>query len=121
MNYDPMTTDPVQLLIDAGAIPASPFAQTSRYYGVDFGTHAGAGDDPPRPYVLRRFIPQRSEIASAVEHIVESGERPELLAARTLGDAELYWRLADANAVTDPFELTDTLGARVVIPLPTGV
>jgi hypothetical protein len=38
-----------------------------------------------------------------------------------LGDAELYWRIADANAVTDPFELTEMLGARVIIPLPSGL
>lgn len=116
-----MTTDPVQLLIEAGAIPASPFAANSRYDGVALGAHAASGDEAPRPYVLRRFIPQRNAIASAVEHIVMSGERPELLAAQTIGDPELYWRLADANAVTDPFELTDTLGRRIAIPLPAGL
>jgi hypothetical protein len=71
--------------------------------------------------VLRRFIPQRRDIAVTLEHIVQSGERPDLLAAQAFGDAELYWRIADANAVTDPFELTDTLGARVVIPVPPGI
>ena len=30
-------TDPVQLLIDAGAIPATPFEPQSRYYGVALG------------------------------------------------------------------------------------
>ncbi len=64
-------------------------------------------------YVLRRFIPQQRDIAVLLEHIVQSGERPDLLAAGHFGDAELYWRIADANAVIDPFELTDTLGARV--------
>jgi hypothetical protein len=70
--------------------------------------------------VLRRFIPQRRDIPVAAEHIVAGGERPELVAAQALGDAELYWRVADANAVTDPFELTDTLGRRIALPLPTG-
>jgi hypothetical protein len=120
-----MTTDPVQLLIDAGAIPASPFASNSRYAGVPFGRYvppaqASSMGDPGVAYVLRRFIPQRRDIAIAAEHIVHAGERPDTLANATLGDAELYWRLADANAVTDPFELTDTLGARVGIPLPPG-
>ena len=38
------------------------------------------------------------------------------LAQRTLGEPLLYWRVADANAVTDPFELTDTPGVSVTIP-----
>jgi hypothetical protein len=115
-----MTTDPVQLLIEAGAIPASPFGPNSRYHGVALGRYVRAAGDLGVTYVLRRFIPQRRDITAAAHHIVHSGERPDLLAAQTLGDAELYWRIADANAVTDPFELTDTLGARVVIPFPPG-
>ena len=115
-----MSTDPVQLLIDAGAIPAHPFAPNSRYYRVAIGRYARDAGDPGVAYVLRRFIPQRRAIAIAAEHIVHSGDQPDLLAAQTVGDPELYWLIADANAVTDPFELTDTLGARVVIPLPSG-
>jgi hypothetical protein len=115
-----MTTDPVQLLINAGAIPASPFAESSRYHGVPLALYASSAGAVGVPYVLRRFIPQRRDIAVAAETVVESMERPDTLAARTLGDPELYWRLADANVVIDPFELTDTLGARVVIPFPPG-
>ncbi|HEU0202086.1 MAG TPA: Base plate wedge protein 53 [Burkholderiaceae bacterium] len=115
-----MTTDPVQLLIEAGAIPANPFAPNSRYHTTPLGRYVRNAADPGTPYVLRRFIPQRRAIAVAVEHIVKGGSRPDLLAAQTLGDAELSWRIADANAVTDPFELTDTLGRRVAIPLPPG-
>ena len=120
-----MTTDPVQLLIDAGAIPASPFGPNSRYAGVPLGRYvsparAQQSGDPGVVYVLRRFIPQRRDIAIAAEHIVNAGERPDTLAAQVLGDAELYWRLADANAVTDPLALTDTVGARIGIPLPPG-
>jgi hypothetical protein len=115
-----MTIDPVQLLIEAGAIPTSPFAPSSRYHGVPLARYVRGPGDPGVTYVQRRFIPQRRDIAIAAEHIVASGERPELLAAVTLGDAELYWRLADANAVTDPFELTDELGRRVAIPIPPG-
>jgi hypothetical protein len=116
-----MTTDPVQLLIDAGAIPANPFASNSRYYTVALARYLRGAGDPGVVYVLRRFIPQRRDIAIAAEHIVHGGDRPDLLAAQTLGDAELYWRIADANAVTDPFELTDTLGARILIPQPPGL
>jgi hypothetical protein len=116
-----MTTDPVQLLIDAGAISASPFAPNSRYHGVAIGRYIRGAGDQGVPYLLRRFIAQKHDIAIAAEHIVQSGERPDLLGAQHLDDAELYWRIADANAVTDPLELTDTLGARVVIPQPPGL
>jgi hypothetical protein len=115
-----MTTDPVQLLIDAGAIPSSPFGPTSRYARVLIVRYVRGAGDPGTPYVLRRFIPQRRDIAIAAEHVVAAGERPDNLSAQVFGDPQLYWRIADANAVTDPFELTDTLGARIALPLPPG-
>ena len=116
-----MTTDPVQLLIEAGAITTDPFAPNSRYRGATQGLYVPAPGDPGLRYLLRRFIPQRRDIAVAFEHIVHGGERPDLLSAKTLGDSELYWRVADANAVIDPNELTDTIGSRVLIPQPPGL
>lgn len=115
-----MASDPVQALLDAGAIPSSPFGPGSRYQGVGIGRYQPPGGGPAIAYVLRRFIPQARDIGTAAEHVVRSRARPDLLAARYFGDSELYWRIADANAVTDPFELTDTIGLRVIIPLPPG-
>jgi len=60
-------------------------------------------------------------MAIAAQPLVTSGERPDSLAARYLADPLLYWRIADANAVVDPNELTDTIGRRVDIPLPPGM
>ena len=114
-------TDPVQLLIEAGAISSDPFAPGSRYRGIAQGLYVRYPNDPGVRYLLRRFIPQRRDISIAIEHIVHSGERPDVLAAQTIGDAGLYWRIADANAVIDPNELTDTVGARIGIPQPTGL
>lgn len=114
-------TDPVQLLIDAGAIPSTPFVPQSRYYGVALGVLQRRPEDPRQVYVKRRFIPALSSIAIAIRHAVQSSERPDLLAAKYLGDPLLYWRIADANAVVDPNELTDTLGRRVDIPNPPGM
>lgn len=114
------STDPVQMLIDAGAIPSSPFDETSRYHGVAISLLPQPEGEPALPYVQRRFIPQLREIALAGRITVASSDRPELIAHRTLGEALAYWRVADANAVTDPFELTDTPGARVAIPRPAG-
>ncbi len=115
-----MATDPVQALLDAGAIPSTPFAPNSRYQGGGVGRYQSPGGGPAVAYVLRRFIPQMRDIGTAGVHIVQSGERPDLLAVQVFGDSELYWRIADANAVTDPFELTDTIGLRVRIPAPPG-
>jgi nucleoid-associated protein YgaU len=115
-----MTFDPIQALIDAGAIPANPFGPNSRYRGVPFGLYQPEPGQPGVAYVLRRFIPQRRDLPAQQEYIVQSGDRPDMLGFRAYGDPELYWRIADANAVTDPFSLTDTLGARVAIPAPPG-
>ena len=115
-----MSTDPVQLLIEAGAIPSNPFGTASRYLNVSIGRYVKRPGDPGVNYVLRRFIPQQRDIAIVAQHVVQGGERPELVAAQVLGDPELYWRLADANAVTDPFEL-NKIGRRIAIPTPPGM
>ncbi len=114
------TTDPIQALIDAGAIPSEPFDPDSRYAGVPLALYRRKPDDEGTPFVRRRFIPPRRDTTVMLEHTVRSGDRPDLLAGLAFGNAELYWRIADANAVTDPLELTDEVGERVVIPNPAG-
>jgi hypothetical protein len=114
-------TDPVQLLIDAGAIPSTPFVAQSRYNGVPLAllnTRPGA---PGIVYVRRRFIPAPGSLTIVARHVAVALDRPDLVGARYLADALLYWRIADANAVVDPHELTDTLGRRIDIPLPPGM
>jgi hypothetical protein len=113
--------DPVQLLIDAGAIPSSPFDQQSRYQGVALAVLQRRPGEPGIAYVRRRFIPALGSAPAAGRHIVRAHDRPDLLGATYFGDALLYWRIADANAVVDPHELTDTLGRRVIVPLPPGM
>jgi hypothetical protein len=115
-----MTTDPIQALIDAGAIPSEAFTPDSRYVGVPLALYQPDPAQPGRAYVLRRFIPQERDITVLYRHIVAALERPDTVAADAYGNAELYWRIADGNAVTDPFELTDTLVARIKIPSPPG-
>lgn len=114
-------TDPVQLLIDAGAIPSTPFVAQSRYSGVPLAVLQRRPGDPGVVYVLRRFIPAPGTPAAIARHLVSALERPDLLGAAFLGDALLYWQIADANAVVDPNELTDTVGRLVVIPQPRGM
>ena len=114
-------TDPVQLLIDAGAIPSSPFVQQSRYSGVALAVLQQRPAEPAIVYVRRRFIPAPGDLSIAGRHVVSAHDRPDLLGAKYLGDALFYWRIADANAVVDPNELTDTLGRRILITLPPGM
>jgi hypothetical protein len=111
--------DPVQMLIDAGAIPISPFGPSSRYANVAIARYQVSIDESV-PYVLRRFVPQGRDIPLATRHLVLAGDRIDLLAAHYLGDAELHWRVADANLATDMLELTAAAGARLAIPLPPG-
>ena len=55
------------------------------------------------------------------EHTVTQGERPDLVAARYLGDPEQYWRLCDGNPVLHPRELTETPGRRIRVTLPPDI
>ena len=114
-------TDPVQMLIDAGAIPASPFGPSSRYANVTIVRYQTSSGDPGVPYVRRRFVPQSRDIVISTQQLVRAGDRIDLLAAHYLGDVELHWSIADANAVSDMLELTATPGHRIAIPLPPGV
>jgi hypothetical protein len=108
------------MLISAGAIPASPFGPSSRYANVAISLYTVATDDAPVSYVLRRFVPQARDIPIAARHTVSAGDRVDLLAHHYLGDVELTWRVADANAATNLVEVTSTPGMRIVIPQPPG-
>ncbi|MBT9528180.1 MAG: Base plate wedge protein 53 [Rhizobacter sp.] len=109
--------DPIQMLIDAGAIPSVPFDAQSRYNGVPLALHTARPGEPPLAYVKRRFVPAPSSVAVAARHVVSAMERPDLLGAKYFAEPLLYWRIADANAVVDPNELTDTMGRRILIPV----
>jgi hypothetical protein len=49
---------------------------------------------------------------------VTGGMRPDLLSARLQGDPLQFWRIADANGVMNPSELTDVPGRQLRIPRP---
>lgn len=115
-------TDPVQMLIDAGAIPATPFGPSSRYANVGLAryTFPGGGEDATVTYVLRRFIPQARDIPLSTHHAVRANDRGDLIAAAYLSDVELNWRVADANLARDLVSFTSIPGERLAIPLPPG-
>ena len=71
-------------------------------------------------YVKRRLVPPPERFEPLSEHAVNQGERLDHLAARYLGDPELFWRLGDANGAIRPAEL-EVVGRRVLITLPEGI
>lgn len=95
------------------------FAPNSRYYGLDTREIEVAGHEVR--YLARRFVPHPEGLTVIQLHTVAQGERPDHLAAHYLGDPEAFWRMADANRVRRPDELTETLGRRLKITLPAGM
>jgi len=113
--------DPLQELLAAGAVPTTSFPPTSRYAEVGVDAYDPGGGAPAVPYLRRRLCPRAERLALLYEVRVVEGDRRDLLAARHVGDAELWWRLADANSVVDPRTLTDTVGRLLRVTLPEGV
>lgn len=95
------------------------FPPTSRYHGVEIATRTDA-DGRVQAYLRRRLLPAPDSFALLHEHVVSDQERPDTIAHAELGDAEAWWRLADANGVMQPAELTATVGRRLRITLPAG-
>jgi hypothetical protein len=91
----------------------------SRYQAVGTATLTTANGRQV-PYLRRRFLPAAGALATLRIHVVRAGERPDLIAAVELGDPEMSWLIADANAVMRPCDLISA-GRSVRIPLPFGV
>ena len=113
-------TDPVQALLAQTSLKTTLFTATSRYYGLDTATLVTAGGQTI-VYVERRFVPPPESFQLLQEHTVTQGERLDNIAARYLGDPELFWRLCDANRAMRPDDLTATPGRRLRITLPQGI
>jgi hypothetical protein len=98
----------------------APFPVNSRYVATPTARLLGP-DGREIVYLRRRFVPPPEDLSLLREHIVVQGDRLDVLAARHLGDPELFWRLCDANRAMRPGELTETVGRRLRITLPAGV
>lgn len=113
--------DPLQELLAAGAVPTTTFPPTSRYADVGVAAWDPGGGAPPVPFLRRRFCPRPELFALLYEvHVVE-GDRRDALGYRHLGDAELWWRLADANGVVDPRDVGSPIGRRLRVTASEGV
>jgi hypothetical protein len=93
------------------------FDYTSRYYPLETALWSGP-DGRTVPYKRRRLLPQPESLQPLARWPVVQGDRFDLIAARTLGDSQAYWRIADANRVMDPNELAETPGRHLLIPMP---
>jgi hypothetical protein len=91
------------------------FTHTSRYADLPRLTHRRA-DGRVTTYAGRRIIPASSE-APLLLVTMSQTDRLDNVAAATLGDPELYWRLCDASGVLTPREL-EVAGRQVVVPAP---
>ncbi len=69
-------------------------------------------------YKQRRFLPRGDTLPVLTRVTVGPVDRLDLIAARTLGDPLRFWRVADANNALSPWELTDTPGRVLRVPLP---
>jgi hypothetical protein len=93
------------------------FNYTSRYDKLETATFELA-DGRVVSYKRRRFLPQGGQMPLLAEVTVTEGDRLDLITARTLGDPEHFWRVADANNSMNPFELAAEVGRRLRVTIP---
>lgn len=117
----PTVPDPFAMPGTTPDLPAAPiFPPSSRYANVQTAQRTEP-DGRTVAYLRRRFIPPENRFELLQEHPVAQGDRLDGLAARYLGDPELFWRLCDANGAMRPDALTEVVGRRLRITLPEGV
>ena len=93
------------------------FDHKSRYYLLPDAVHEIEEGDHIA-YVRRRFLPQGDRIPLLSLVSIAPGDRLDLIAARTLGDAQQFWQICDANNCLNPFDLTADIGATLRVPVP---
>jgi hypothetical protein len=113
-------SDLFQNMLQAVPLSNTLFSPSSRYYGIETVKMMTAEGEEVI-YLRRRFVPQPERFGLLRAHTVTEGDRLDNIAARHLGDPELFWRLCDANRALRPDELTEEIGRRLRIPLPEGL
>ena len=92
------------------------FDHTSRYWSIETA-FVTRDHGEVIAYTRRRLLPRPESVQPLAVWPVQAGDRFDLISARTLGDSQSFWRIADANRAMDPVELEQP-GRRLVIPLP---
>lgn len=93
------------------------FETTSRYYALETATLTLPGGRTVA-YKRRRFLPRGETLPLLVEAGVAQGDRLDLIASRTLGSAEQFWRVCDANDAMNPDDLLEPPGRVLRVPIP---
>ena len=93
------------------------FEETSRYYSLETTTYQ-TPDVRLIAYKSQRFLPQGEKLPLLVRVPVNEGDRLDLMAARTIGDAKQFWRICDANNTMNPFVLAAEVGRTLRVPVP---
>lgn len=93
------------------------FNFTSRYFNLETAA-VTLPDGRTAVYKRRRFLPRGPSMPLLAEAAVTEGDRLDLITARTLGDPEHFWRVADANDAMNPFDLTAEAGRVLRVPVP---
>jgi DNA polymerase elongation subunit (family B) len=95
------------------------FPRTSRYYNIEIVKYV-TSDQREIVYVRRRFLPRSGFGPLIAEHSVVEGDRLDNVTATYLGDPEQFWQVCDTNDAMQPDELTEEIGRRLKVAMPTG-
>lgn len=93
------------------------FPPNSRYYNTAVETRT-LPDGRTETFVARRLIPAPERHVAMDRVRLDGSERLDQLAARSIGDPALWWRIADASGEAEPATLTGQPGRLIIIPLP---
>jgi hypothetical protein len=113
-------TFPLQAFFQPESERVTHFPPNSRYHAYET-LKLELPDGRVVVYLKRRFVPPPERFALLQTHEVAEGDRLDHLAYQYLGDAEAFWRIADANAALRPEALTETPGRLLRITLPEGI
>jgi hypothetical protein len=91
------------------------FDQNSRYIKVKDGTVKKNGNTVN--YKKRRFLPQGEKTPLLIQVSVMSNDRIDLIASRTFGIPDQFWRICDKNNAMYPLDLTAQPGRQLDIPI----
>ena len=87
------------------------FLDNSRYAKVATVKTTGPAGETTVALKLRRLTPATGE-----PHVVQSGDRLDLLADARYGDATQFWHVADANTALDGRTLVEKVGDTIAVP-----
>jgi hypothetical protein len=92
------------------------FESNSRYYSLP-DAKLVTRDGQVVIFKKRRFLPNPENMQLLVEVEVAQGDRLDLIASRTIGDPEQFWRICDASSAMNPFGLLE-MGRVLRVPVP---